>query len=203
MTQRRINITDNDNDLSRLLQDVRACRLCEQHLEPNPVVKVGAAARLMIIGQAPGTRVHATGIPWNDPSGERLRTWLGLDKETFYDTNQIAIMPMGFCYPGKGRSGDLPPRKECYEHWHQKILTQLPRLEMFLLVGLYAQQAYLPNAYKSLSENVKHWRDWYPRLIPLPHPSPRNTLWLKQRPWFEGEVIPQVRNHVHDLLSSD
>jgi len=196
-----IETTDsNDQRLLALADDIRQCRICEPYLEPNPVVRLSAIARLLIIGQAPGTRVHNTGIPWNDPSGQRLRAWLGITDEIFYDRNQVAIMPMGYCYPGKGKSGDLPPRKECQEHWHQKVLAQMPAVETTLLIGQYAQQAYLPDAKSSLTENVERWRLWFPRFIPLPHPSPRNTRWLKQRPWFEAEIVPELQSWVVNLV---
>ncbi len=186
--------------VSQLSEEIRHCRACEEHLDPNPVVRLSSQAKLLIIGQAPGTKVHATGIPWNDPSGDRLRSWLGLNREQFYDTRQIAIMPMGFCYPGKGKSGDLPPRKECAELWHGKALRLMPNVATTLLIGQYAQQAYLHAPGKTLSENVSNWQQYFPQYIPLPHPSPRNQLWLKQRPWFEADLVPQIRRFVHQLL---
>ncbi len=186
--------------INLLMTEIRECRICEEHLQPNPVLRLSSSARLLVIGQAPGTRVHATGVPWNDPSGVRLRSWLGMGEEIFYDSSKVAIMPMGYCYPGKGRSGDLPPRPECREAWHDKALQLMPEVRTTLLIGQYAQNAYLPKPGKSLSENVKNWKQWFPRLIPLPHPSPRNTLWLKQRPWFEEEVVPAIRKFVHELL---
>ncbi|WP_371333189.1 uracil-DNA glycosylase family protein [Hahella sp. CCB-MM4] len=182
------------------MTEIQDCRICEDHLQPNPVLRLSTSARLLVIGQAPGTRVHATGIPWNDPSGVRLRSWLGMDDEVFYDTSKVAIMPMGYCYPGKGKSGDLPPRRECREAWHDRALQLMPEIKTTLLIGQYAQNAYLPTPGKSLSDNVRNWKQWFPHLIPLPHPSPRNTLWLKQRPWFEDEVVPAVREFVHELL---
>ncbi|WP_231491394.1 uracil-DNA glycosylase family protein [Microbulbifer sp. HZ11] len=159
------------------------------------------SARLLIVGQAPGTRVHETGIPWNDPSGERLRDWLQLDRDAFYDESQIAIMPMGFCYPGRGKGGDLPPRPECAPTWHQRILDQMPDIQLTLLIGQYAQRYYLPHWYGSITENVRHFTDALPHgFFPLPHPSPRNTLWLKRRPWFEEEVVPALRAQVQSVL---
>jgi len=190
----------NSQSLNQLVQSVTACRECEAWLEPRPVIRVGIHARLLIIGQAPGTKVHASGIPWDDASGKRLRSWLALADEVFYDTDKVAIMPMGFCYPGKGRSGDLPPRPECRPLWHDKILQHLTNIRMTLLIGQYAQQAYLSRPAKTLTENVKGWRQWFPAMIPLPHPSPRNKLWLKQRPWFEAELLPPIRNAVQKLL---
>jgi len=185
-----------------LLAEIRACRHCETELPlgPNPVLRASASARLLIIGQAPGTRVHATGIPWNDPSGDRLRQWLQLDRDSFYDETRIAIAPMGFCYPGKGRSGDLPPRPECAPLWHGPLLAQLPQLQLILLVGRYAQEHYLERRRETLAERVQRWRDFAPRYFPLPHPSPRNTLWLKRNPWFERDVLPQLRRRVTAAL---
>ncbi|HHQ4788792.1 uracil-DNA glycosylase family protein [Aeromonas hydrophila] len=191
------------NRLDSLFEQIRACRLCEAHLPlgPRPVIRGSERARLLIIGQAPGTRVHASGIPWDDPSGDRLRQWLGVDKATFYDESRIAIMPMGFCYPGKGKSGDLPPRPECAPTWHDKVLMLLPHIELTLLIGQYAQAYYLREAAKgSLTETVRSWADYGPAWLPLPHPSPRNTFWLKKNPWFEQDVIPHLQQRVAPLL---
>lgn len=189
--------------LNRLLSEVRACRLCEPHLPlgANPIIQASPSAKLLIIGQAPGTKVHHSSVPWNDPSGDRLREWLQLDKSTFYDPSKIAIMPMGLCYPGKGSSGDLPPRKECAPQWHQPVLDQLPNVTMTLLIGQYAQNYYLKDKPKTLTETVQQWQRWAPRYLPLPHPSPRNTLWLKKNPWFEQEVVPFIRGYVHQNLN--
>ncbi|MCG9584153.1 uracil-DNA glycosylase family protein [Vibrio tubiashii] len=189
--------------LEPLLKEIRACKVCEPSLPlgANPVIQASSSAKLLIIGQAPGTRVHETSIPWNDPSGNRLREWLALDKETFYDPNKIAIMPMGLCYPGKGNSGDLPPRKECAPLWHKRVLEQLPNIGMTLLIGQYAQNYYLSDKPKTLTETVQQWQRWAPNYLPLPHPSPRNTLWLKKNPWFEAEVVPYIREYVHRHLS--
>lgn len=188
--------------LEPLLKEIRACKVCEPSLPlgANPVIQASRSAKLLIIGQAPGTRVHETSIPWNDPSGNRLREWLALDKETFYDPNKIAIMPMGLCYPGKGKSGDLPPRKECAPLWHQRVLEQLPNIGMTLLIGQYAQNYYLSDKPKTLTETVQQWQRWAPNYLPLPHPSPRNTLWLKKNPWLEAEVVPFIRGYVHQQL---
>ncbi|MFN3018166.1 uracil-DNA glycosylase family protein [Vibrio coralliilyticus] len=185
--------------LEDLLQKIRQCRLCEPNLPQgaNPIIQASKEAKLLIIGQAPGTRVHKTSIPWNDPSGDRLRQWLKLDKTAFYDATKIAIMPMGLCYPGKGKSGDLPPRKECAPQWHSKVLEQLPNIGMTLLIGQYAQNYYLQDKPKTLTETVRAWQQWAPHYLPLPHPSPRNTLWLKRNPWFEAEVVPFIREYVH------
>lgn len=156
----------------------------------------------MIIGQAPGTRVHATGIPWNDPSGDRLRRWLDVSKDVFYDASKVAIMPMGFCYPGKGKGGDLPPRPECAPLWHDKVFGHLKRLQLILLVGQYAQAYYLRDARKkTLAETVAAWQEYGPRFIPLPHPSPRNIRWLKTHAWFERQTIPAIRRKFHQALN--
>lgn len=189
--------------LEAYLEQVRACRICEDVLPlgPRPVVEASAEARILIVGQAPGTRVHETGIPWNDPSGDRLRTWLGVPRVRFYDTRQFAIVPMGYCYPGRGKSGDLPPRKECAEHWLEGILSRLPDVRLRLLIGQYAQAHFLRGRRRrTLTETVRAHADYGPMELPLPHPSPRNTLWLKRNPWFEAEVVPLLRQRVAELL---
>jgi uracil-DNA glycosylase len=184
-----------------LLAEIRACRHCAQRLPlgPRPVLRAGASARLLIVGQAPGTRVHASGVPWDDPSGDRLRDWLQLDKDRFYDEQRIAIAPMGFCYPGRGASGDLPPDPACAPRWHGPLLQRLPQLELILLVGRYAQHYYLGGSRETLAARVQRYRDFGPRFFPLPHPSPRNNLWLRRHPWFEAEVLPALRARVEDL----
>lgn len=194
-----------NHPLNELLAQVRRCHLCAEQLPlgPRPVLRAQPGARLMIIGQAPGTKVHASGIPWDDASGKRLREWLQMDRETFYDENRVAIMPMGFCYPGKGRSGDLPPRPECAPQWHAPLLAQLPQVSLVLLIGQYAQQYYLPERPASLTETVQQWQRFGPRYFPLPHPSPRNQLWLKRNAWFEDEVLPELRRAVAALMSED
>lgn len=193
-----------NNDFAQLLAQVRACQLCQAHLPlgPRPVVQMAPQARIMIIGQAPGTRVHATGIPWNDPSGDTLRSWLQVSREQFYDPELFAIMPMGFCYPGRGKSGDLPPRPECAPTWHQQLLEQLPNIELTLLIGQYAQRYYLKKRYRTLTETVYHWRDVGPALFPLPHPSPRNRYWLSKNPWFEQETVPALRRRMQQALAT-
>lgn len=190
--------------MKQLLAEVRACRLCEAELPlgPRPVVQLGKGARILIIGQAPGTRVHDTGIPWNDPSGDTLRRWLELDRDTFYNPEQVAIMPMGFCYPGRGKSGDLPPRPECAPTWHARILAALPDIRLTLLIGQYAQRYYLGSRYRTLTETVRHWREFAPERLPLPHPSPRNRRWLTQNPWFEQEELPALKARVHEVLNT-
>jgi len=188
--------------LDALLQEVRNCRVCAAELpfEPRPVLRARRSARLLIVGQAPGTRVHETGIPWNDPSGDRLRTWLQIDREQFYNERQIAIIPMGLCYPGKGKSGDLPPRPECAPLWHARLQEQLPRLQLRLLIGKYAQDYYLSTRRQSLGETVRHYADYLPDFFPLPHPSPRNIRWFRTNPWFEAEVLPALRRRLGKIL---
>ena len=192
-------------DLDLLLREVRACRLCEQHLPmgPKPVLRASATARLLIVGQAPGTLVHASGIPWNDASGMRLRGWLGVDRNTFYDEAKIAIMSMGFCYPGRGNSGDLPPRPECSATWHPRLLPLMPEVKLVLAIGQYAQVYFLGDARKkSLTDTVHAWREYAPRVFPLPHPSPRNVAWFMHNPWFDTEVVPSLREQVSAVLST-
>jgi uracil-DNA glycosylase len=190
--------------LDDLLREIRACRLCEQHLPlgPRPVLRASAEARLLIVSQAPGTRVHASGIPWDDASGRRLRDWLQLDETTFYDETRVAIVPMGFCYPGRAGSGDAPPRPECRATWHPRLLPRLRNIELTLSIGQYAQAYCLgPRRKSSLGETVRAWRDYLPAHLPLPHPSPRNVGWFKANPWFEAEVVPVLRERVHALLA--
>lgn len=193
---RRTKRTRRSASLLVLLQEVRACRHCEDKLplEPRPVLRAHQSASVLIAGQAPGLRVHETGIPWNDPSGDRLRAWLGLDRETFYDERQFAIIPMGYCYPGRGTSGDLPPRRECAELWLNRLLAELPALQLTLLVGQYAQRHYLGDRVReNLTETVRAWKDFLPQYFPLPHPSPRNQLWLRRNAWFSRQVVPALR----------
>ena len=189
--------------MERLLAEVRACRLCEVHLPrgPRPVLRASATARLLIVGQAPGTRVHETGIPWNDPSGDRLREWLAVDRETFYDESRIAIVPTGLCYPGRKGAGDAPPRPECAPRWHPPLLAAMPRIELVLLIGQYAQAYYLgARRQATLAATVRAHAEYEPRFLPLPHPSPRNKLWLQRNAWFEAEVVPHLRRRVAPLL---
>jgi len=193
------------NDLEALFAEIRACTRCAHHLpnEPRPVVRGSSRSRILIVGQAPGRRVHETGIPFNDPSGDRLRDWMGIDRETFYDESRIALLPMGFCYPGTGKSGDLPPRPECATAWRERLLAALPGIEFTLLVGQYAIAWHLyPGARRAptVTETVKQWRGWWPGLVPLPHPSPRNNLWLRRNPWFARELLPQLKRRVTDVL---
>lgn len=193
-------------ELPALLSDISACRRCEANLPhgPRPVVQAGANARLLIVGQAPGRKVHDTGIPWNDPSGDRLREWLNLSRETFYDASRVAIVPTGFCYPGKGRSGDLPPRPECAPTWHAPLLQMMPDVQLVLLIGRYAQEYYLrENARPTLTDTVGAFRDYLPRYLPLPHPSPRNRYWFTMNPWFEQEVLPILRARIDSLFKTE
>jgi len=190
--------------LPPLLSDIRGCTICAADLPigPRPVVRASATARLLIIGQAPGTKVHESGIPWNDPSGDRLRDWLQIDRDTFYDESRIAIMPMGFCYPGVlPRGGDAPPRPECAPQWHDALLALMPSVELTLLVGQYAQARYLEKRRgKTLTETVSRWQDYLPNYLPTPHPSWRTRHWAKKNPWFETDVLPALRTRVKQLI---
>ncbi|WP_379549786.1 uracil-DNA glycosylase family protein [Qipengyuania sp. DGS5-3] len=190
---------------AELHQEISACQICADHLPhgPRPVVQFSSTARLLIIGQAPGTKVHASGIPWDDDSGDRLREWLGVDKTTFYNPDKIALMPMGFCYPGKAQGGDAPPRKECAPQWHDRVLGTLPKDRLTLLVGTYAQEYYLPHTTKmSMTARVQGWRDYLPEIVPLPHPAWRSAIWMKKNPWFASEVLPDLRRRVFDTMRS-
>jgi uracil-DNA glycosylase len=188
--------------LDTLLQDVRACTLCAVQLPlgPRPVVQIHPSARILIVGQAPGRKVHATGVPFDDASGDRLRDWLGISREVFYDAQSVAILPMGFCYPGTGKSGDLPPRSECAPAWRAPLLTQLKSVQLTLVIGQYAQAYHLPQDAASVTEIVQAWRKHWPHTLPLPHPSPRNNLWLKRNPWFANELLPTLQARVSDVL---
>jgi len=190
--------------LKSILRDVRACRICEAELPlgPRPVVQLASTARLLIVGQAPGSKVHRSGIPWNDASGDRLRDWLGLDRSTFFDEGKVAILPMGFCYPGAGENGgDNPPRPECAPRWHERLLKHLPNLQLTILVGQYAHRYYLDAGPKaSMTDTVKAFSQYGPQFLPLPHPSWRSAIWMRKNPWFEGEVIPELRNEVRKLV---
>lgn len=190
--------------LAAALVAARACRLCDGKLllGPRPVLRASETARLLIVGQAPGTRVHLTGLPFNDPSGDRLRAWLQVDRETFYDERRIAIIPAGLCYPGRdAKGGDLPPVPECGPLWHPRLRPLLPQIELTLLVGGYAQRLYLgPRVKSTLTQTVAAFRDYLPELLALPHPSWRNTGWLKRQPWFETDVLPELRRRVRELV---
>lgn len=188
-------------DLADLLAEVRGCTLCAAHLPHGvrPVVQVGAGARILVAGQAPGRAVHESGVPFDDPSGDRLRAWMGLSREEFYDTSRVAILPMGFCFPGTGSSGDLPPRPECAPAWRRRLLDQLPAVSLTLVLGRYALDWHLDAGGRTVTDVVSDWRRWWPDLLPLPHPSPRNNRWLKKNPWFEAEVVPALQERVAAL----
>ncbi len=189
--------------MKSLLSKIKQCEVCKEHLPlgPNPVVSGHPDAKVIIIGQAPGTKVHKTGIPWDDPSGNQLRKWLEVSDETFYDETKIAIMPMGFCYPGKGKSGDLPPRPECAPLWHEELLTNMPNIELVILIGQYAQKHYLGNnTKKNLTETVRAFHEYLPKFFPLPHPSPRNRFWLSKNPWFAHDVLPELKHRMHRII---
>ncbi len=190
--------------MNTLLSEIRDCEVCKAHLPlgPRPVITANSEARIVIIGQAPGTKVHRSGIPWDDASGKQLRKWLDISDELFYDETKIAIVPMGFCYPGKGKSGDLPPRTECAPLWHQKLFDFMPNIEMIILIGLYAQKYYLKKDAKStLTETVAEYQQYLPSYFPLPHPSPRNRFWLTKNPWFEKEVVPTLQESIHNIIN--
>ena len=189
--------------MESLLSEIRDCTICKAHLpvDPRPVLAVHPWSKIVIIGQAPGVRVYETGVPWNDKSGDNLRDWMGVSKDTFYDSTQIAIVPMGFCYPGKGKSGDLPPRSECAPQWHTKILSHLEKVELTLLIGQYAQGYYLKDRVKSnLTETVRDFDDYLPNYFVLPHPSPRNNIWRAKNEWFDQEVLPELKQKVKAIL---
>ena len=190
--------------LARLLTRIRACEICAEHLPlgPRPVLRAHAKSKVLVIGQAPGTAVHASGVPWDDPSGRRLRDWLGVDEAAFYDERRFGIVPMGFCYPGKGKGGDLPPRQECAPEWHPGLLELMPDVQLVLLIGRYALDRYLelPKG-ETLAATVRAYRTHGPRFLPLPHPSPRNNRWLRNNPWFESEVLPFLKGRIQGLLS--
>jgi len=192
--------------LNELLREIRSCRVCARALPlgPRPIVQAGVDARLLIVGQAPNLSVHNSGIPWNDASGERLRGWLGIEREIFYDPARIALMPMGYCYPGRGSSGDLPPRKECAELWHGRLLARLQRVRLTVLIGQYAQRHFLGKASRAnLAETVAAHADYYAqRFLALPHPSPRNVGWFKRHPWFERDLVPLLRERVDLALAA-
>ena len=188
---------------TKLQENIRACTLCAAHLPlgPRPVLQISRTARILIAGQAPGSKVHASGIPFDDASGDRLRDWLGLDRKIFYDASRVAILPMGFCYPGTGKSGDLPPRPECAVAWREKILGELRAVKLTLVIGQYALDWHLgARAKATLTETVQAWMEFSPKLFPLPHPSPRNNIWLKKNPWFARDVLPELRTQVNEAL---
>ncbi|MFX4227077.1 MAG: uracil-DNA glycosylase family protein [Porticoccaceae bacterium] len=189
--------------IENLLTEIRQCRLCEPELPfgARPVLQASSTARILIVGQAPGRLVHETGLPFNDPSGDRLRDWLGVDREVFYDASRIAIIPMAFCFPGTGKSGDLPPPPICARTWRKRLMNSLPDVELTVVLGQYSIGWHLPEAKKqTLTKVVGNWRNYWPNLLPLPHPSPRNNLWLRRNPWVEEQLVPQLRQRVKQLL---
>ncbi len=199
----RLAPTD-DSAFDALAREVRACTVCAPHLAlgPRPVVRVHPLARILVAGQAPGRKVHESGVPFDDASGERLRHWMGVSRAVFYDATRIAILPMGFCFPGTGRSGDLPPRPECAPLWSQRLLDQMPKIELTLVIRDYAQRWHLPNAETAkVTDTVAQWRRRWPTVVLLPHPSPRNNIWLKINPWFVADVVPVLQAQIAKLLS--
>jgi len=190
------------HEVSSVLSRVRACTLCaDLALGPKPIVQLSPNAKILIAGQAPGRKTHHKGIPFDDPSGERLRDWMGIDRDIFYNESAIAILPMAFCYPGTGKSGDLPPPGQCAEQWREQLLTLLPNVELTLVIGQYALDWHLGNKqHRTLTETVRHWQNYWPELLPMPHPSPRNNRWLKNNPWFSDEVLPELKTQVASLL---
>lgn len=203
MTMDTMSARERSMPLERLLQEIGDCQICAAHLPhgPRPVLQAAESARLLIISQAPGSKVHRSGVPWNDSSGDRLRFWLGLDASQFYDARHVALVPMGFCYPGTAdNGGDKPPRQECAALWHERLIARLSRVELTLLIGQYAQRSYLGSRAKSsLTETVAAFSEYGPKLIPLPHPSWRSAAWMKANPWFEQSVLPQLRKAVRNL----
>lgn len=187
-----------------LLINIRNCSICKAHLPlgPRPVVTANIDSKIIIIGQAPGTKVHASGIPWDDASGKQLRKWLGVTNEQFYSEKNFAIVPMGFCYPGRGKGGDLPPRPECAPQWHEQIFELMPNVELIVLIGLYAQTYYLQkDAKKTLTETVGNYAEYLPKYFPIAHPSPRNRFWLTRNPWFEEHVVPKLQLVIKTTLA--
>jgi len=198
-----MNTRQSDREpMERLVARIRRCRLCEEQLPlgPRPVLQAHAGARLLIAGQAPGAAVHKSGKPFADPSGDRLREWMGIDEQTFYDPECVAIVPMGFCYPGKAKSGDLPPITRCASEWRKPLLSRFVDLRLTLLIGQYAQKWHLRDAAVSVTDTVRRWREFPDDLIPLPHPSPRNNVWLSRNPWFEKELVSELRERVARAL---
>lgn len=197
-------MTPRSSPLLKILEEARACTICASSLPlgPKPLLAAHPSARILIIGQAPGRATHEAGIPWQDRSGDRLREWLGVTREQFYDPRQVALVPTGFCYPGSGKAGDLPPRPECAPLWHPRILPLLKQLEVTIYLGSYAFEAHWAARYRNLSEAVQNFQALLPRQIVLPHPSPRNGIWASQRPWFQAELLPALRSRVKEALEN-
>jgi uracil-DNA glycosylase len=190
--------------MKKLLEEISGCTTCKKHLpfKPSPVLQAGPGAKIIIIGQAPGLKVQQSGKPWDDASGKKLREWLGTDEKIFYDPQKIALVPMGFCYPGKGISGDLPPRPECAPQWHQRLMSSMKKTELIILIGQYSQHYYLGNlAKENLTATVRAFRNFLPQYFPLPHPSPRNRFWLVKNKWFEKETIPLLQKKIKEILA--
>ncbi|MDM1299989.1 uracil-DNA glycosylase family protein [Empedobacter falsenii] len=191
------------NNFDKLIEEVRACKVCEPFLPlgANPIVQANPMSKIVIIGQAPGLRVHETGVPWNDASGNELRKWLNVTVDQFYNPELFALLPIGFCYPGKGKYGDLPPRKECAPLWHTRLLDEMKEIQLILLIGQYSQKYYLKNKMnKNITENILNFNEYLPDYFPLPHPSPRNFIWMNKNPWFKENVLPELENRVKNIL---
>lgn len=198
-----MSLNQISSTFNNTINEVRTCTLCSSHLPlpPRPIIQIHPEAKILIAGQAPGLKVHNTGIPFNDPSGKRLRKWMGVDEKLFYNPEIIAILPMGFCYPGTGKSADLPPRPECAKHWRNSLLEQLPNIQLTLLIGQYAQHWHLAdNRKQNLTETVKAWQEYWPKILPLPHPSPRNNRWLKNNPWFAEDVLAILKREINRII---
>lgn len=189
-------------NVGSILNHVKECTICEKSLPHGvrPILQINPTAQILIAGQAPGRKAHKSGVPFDDASGDRLRDWMGLSKETFYNPHKVAILPMGFCYPGKGKTGDLPPRPECEPAWREKLLEQLPNIEMVLVLGKYAQTYHFGKTSSSLTDLVKSWKTYWPSKVPLPHPSPRNNIWLSKNNWFERDLVPLLQKRCRELL---
>ena len=192
------------SELGHLIRQVRKCTLCADKLEHGvrPIIQLSSSATVLIAGQAPGSKVHASGIPFDDASGDRLREWMGISKDDFYNSTKVAILPMGFCYPGKGKSGDLPPQKICAETWRVSLLEQMPRIQLVLVIGQYALAWHLPEQKRNLTNTVRAWAEFPKQTMPLPHPSPRNNIWIKKNSWFKTEVLPELKQRVNSALLS-
>ena len=192
----------NMTEFKKLVTEVKSCSICKNKLPAGvrPVFQLHPKAQILIAGQAPGRKVHESGIPFDDASGNRLREWLGINHEIFYNPEKVAILPMGFCYPGTGKNGDLPPRPECEPAWREQLLQQLPNLKITLVLGKYAQKYHFEKESASLTELVKSWKQYWPSVVPLPHPSPRNNIWLSKNQWFETELLPKLQKRISSIL---